>query len=292
MNEVVGATVRADEPVRTAQAPSEALEEHLDLVRVVVSQVAMHFPRHVDREELAGAGTVGLVEAGHRYDASRGVPFHRFAARRIRGAILDATRSADWAPRSVRAFARDLESTTEQLTGDLGRPPSQQELAHGMGTTTRELGRLQGRVHRSVLLALEPGTADGEDDRNLADGVVDTRHLDPSEELELRELHAHVRHAVTLLPDRHRLVIRYFLEGRSLAEPARLLGVTRSRVSQLRGEALAMLKAGIIARFGEGSAVPQPTAAGVAAPPAASLVAAAGATREWHMGPDSARLAA
>ncbi|MBA2496732.1 MAG: FliA/WhiG family RNA polymerase sigma factor, partial [Acidimicrobiia bacterium] len=80
------------------------IEGNLALVQHVVLQVAGHFPRHVDRGELARAGALGLVEAARRYDAERGVPFDRFAARRIKGAILDAVRAADWAPRSVRAL--------------------------------------------------------------------------------------------------------------------------------------------------------------------------------------------
>src|SRR4051812_39444941 len=59
------------------------IEAHLPLVNHVVVQVAVHFPRYVDRQELARAGALGLVEAAGRYDASRGVPFDRFAARRI-----------------------------------------------------------------------------------------------------------------------------------------------------------------------------------------------------------------
>src|SRR4051794_39225821 len=83
----------------TGSVPNKELqrliEDHLPLVRHVVSRVAVTFPRHVDREELATAGALGLVEAGQRYDESRGVPFDRFAAQRIRGAILDAVRAAD-----------------------------------------------------------------------------------------------------------------------------------------------------------------------------------------------------
>src|SRR6187200_1925040 len=86
---------------------ADVIEAHLPLVRHIVFQVAVHFPRHVDREELARAGTLGLVEAAQRYDEARGVPFQRFAAQRIRGAILDAVRAADWAPRSLRSTARN-----------------------------------------------------------------------------------------------------------------------------------------------------------------------------------------
>jgi RNA polymerase sigma factor for flagellar operon FliA len=142
----------------------EAIEEHLPLVRHIVFQVAVHFPRHVDREELARAGALGLVEAARRYDGSRGVPFQRFAAQRIRGAILDAVRAADWAPRSVRTLARTLESTAQQLASDLGRTPSPEEMAQAMETTPEQLQRLQERIHRSVVLALDHRVADDEDD--------------------------------------------------------------------------------------------------------------------------------
>src|SRR5918999_2661963 len=118
---------------------SALIEQHLPLVKHVVFQVAVHFPRHVDREELARAGALGLVEAARRYDESRGVPFERFAAQRIRGAILDAVRSADWAPRSVRNLARKMENTEQQLATDLGRAPTISEMADSLGMSKTEL---------------------------------------------------------------------------------------------------------------------------------------------------------
>ena len=132
----------AEVPARNADDELRArIEANLPLVRHIVFQVAVHFPRHVDREELARAGALGLVEAAHRFDESRGVPFNRFAAQRIRGAILDAVRSADWAPRSVRNSARAIDRTQQSLASDLGRAPSPTELADALGTTTEQLAR-------------------------------------------------------------------------------------------------------------------------------------------------------
>lgn len=241
------------------------IEQHLPLVRHIVFQVAVRFPRHVDREELARAGALGLVEAARRYDGARGVPFERFAAQRIRGAILDAVRAADWAPRSVRNLARTLEETTQQLASALGRPPTFDETAGAMSTTPEELARLNDRIHRSVVLALDHHLTDSPDDvHTLADTVTD-KGLEPSEALEQRELHAYLRDAVQLLPPRHRLVvIGYFLEGRSSGELARFLHITESRVSQLRSEALGMLRDAISAQYDDGTQVP-PRRAGIAA---------------------------
>ena len=242
---------------------AKTIEEHLPLVRHIVFQVAVHFPRHVDREELARAGALGLVEAARRYDESRGVPFDRFAAQRIRGAILDAVRAADWAPRSVRNLARKMENTEQRLATQLGRVPSLAEMADELNMSTAELTRLQDRMFRSVVLALEHEvTDDTDEDLTLVDVLCDRTALEPLEELESRELHAYLRDAVELLPERQRLVIvGYFLENKTSCELAEFLGVTESRISQLRSEALEMLKEGIEAQYDHD--VPAPAAEGV-----------------------------
>jgi RNA polymerase sigma factor for flagellar operon FliA len=237
-------------PATSDPVVADRIEEHLPLVRHIVFQVAVHFPRHVEREELARAGALGLVEAAHRYDDARGVPFNRFAAQRIRGAILDAVRAADWAPRSVRTVARTIEHAGNRLTSDLGRAPTHDELASEVHVAPAELTRLQSKINRSMVLALDHPVGD------VADELVtlgDTLCLDEpeiSEALERVELHAYLRDAMHLLPERHRLVVvGYFLEGRTSLSLAQLLGVTESRISQVRSEALAMLRDGIGAQY-------------------------------------------
>ena len=267
-----------------SQELSRLIEQNLPLVKHIVFQVAVHFPRHVDRDELARAGALGLVEAARRYDESRGVPFDRFAAQRIRGAILDAVRAADWAPRSVRTLARKLEMVEQRLATELGRVPSPVEMAEALGMTREELARLQDRMFRSVVLALEHEVnEDSDEDLTLVDVLTDRSSVEPLEELESRELHAYLRDAVNLLPERHRLVIvGYFLEGRTSQELARFLGVTESRVSQLRSEALQMLKEGIEAQYtGQATADPQQSVGRVARRKATYASAIAEAS-EWQ----------
>ena len=241
----------SNEQVRDTAELNEMIEANLPLVKHIVLQVAVHFPRHVEREELARAGALGLVEAARRYDETRGVPFDRFAAQRIRGAILDAVRAADWAPRSVRTLARKLEATEQRLASKLGRVPTTEEMAEALSMDTNELARLRDRMFRSVVLALEHEVSDDvDDDLTLVDVLVDQAAIEPSEELETRELHAYLRDAIALLPERQRLVIiGYFLEGRTSQDLARFLGVTESRISQVRSEAIQMLKEGIEAQY-------------------------------------------
>jgi RNA polymerase sigma factor for flagellar operon FliA len=245
------------ETKETTQDMSELIERNLPLVKHIVFQVAVHFPRHVERDELARAGALGLVEAARRFDDDRGVPFERFAAQRIRGAILDAVRAADWAPRSVRTLARKLEAVEQRLATELGRVPSLDEMAEALDMSTDELHRLQDRMFRSVVLALEHEvTDDVDEDLTLVDVLIDHSSVEPSEELENRELNSYLRDAIALLPERQRfVVVGYFLEGKTSQDLARFLGVTESRISQLRSEALLMLKEGIEAQY---SADPRP----------------------------------
>ncbi len=259
------------------------IEANLPLVKHIVLQVAVHFPRHVEREELARAGALGLVEAARRFDESRGVPFDRFAAQRIRGAILDAVRAADWAPRSVRTLARKLEATEQRLASRLGRIPTIEEMADALSMDTSELNRLRDRMFRSVVLALEHEVSDDvDDDLTLVDVLVDQAAVEPSEELETRELHAYLRDAIALLPERQRLVvIGYFLEGRTSQDLARFLDVTESRISQIRSEAIQMLKEGIEAQYLSRSG-PRPEPRGRSARRKAAYVDAISDRSEWH----------
>lgn len=236
---------------KDTQNITRLIEDHLQLVNHVVFQVAVHFPRHVDRDDLARAGALGLVEAAKRFDESKGVPFQRFAAQRIRGAILDAVRAADWAPRSVRALSRRLDAVEQRLANELGRVPSLNEMAEALDITKDELHRLQDRLFRSVVLAFEHLVTDAPDEElTLVDVLADPSVIEPSAELENRELHAYLRDAISLLPERQRLVIvGYFLQERTSQDLARFLGVTESRVSQMRTEALEALKAGIQAQY-------------------------------------------
>ena len=183
--------------------------------------------RHVDRDELARAGALGLVEAARRYDEARGVPFERL----LRSAF-EAPSSTPSAPPTGLPIptnaARQLEQAEQHLAAELGRMPDRNEVAEALDMRRDELDQLQHRRFRSVVLNLEHATPhEGEKDLTLVDLLADEDSIEPSAELELRELHSYLRDAIRLLPDRHRLVVvGSFLEGRTSQELADFLGVT------------------------------------------------------------------
>ncbi|WP_238993644.1 sigma-70 family RNA polymerase sigma factor [Nocardioides caldifontis] len=210
---------------------------HMALVGHLVRESLSRLPGHVSRDDLTSAGLAALVQAARSYDESRGVPFTRYATTRIRGAIIDELRGVDWASRSVRRRARELDETRSRLASELGRPATDQELAAATGLSVDEIAGNADDVSRASVMSLQ---GFGE---TPIDEVLPTRVPSPEERVEHNERVAYLVDAVALLPERLRAVIEgYFFAERPMAEIAAELGVSESRISQMRAEALVLLK--------------------------------------------------
>lgn len=227
---------------QTEEQVEQLVSDHLYLIQHIVHQLAVRYPRHVDRQELWSAGALGLVEAARRYDPASEVPFRHFARRRIRGAVIDSTRSRDWVSRSVRRNDRELQQAGHQFEQEHQREATDADLAELLGVDTDEVARRRADVERGTLLQLDRHAAgtDGDQVLSLADAVPTTA-VDglPEERLEQRDLIGTLRTAMERLPEPQRTVVeRYYLEDALLRDIADSLGVTEARVSQIRAEAI------------------------------------------------------
>ena len=227
--------------------------EHLPLAAFAVNAVAsrISLPAHVSRDDLLSCAHVALVEVARRFDPSAGATFATYALARLQGAVLDELRSGDWASRSVRAAARRTDAASDALAMTLGRPPTRDELAASLGVDKSELDALQMDVHRAVMVSIDAET--GSDGASL--DLPDTG--DSPERAVLRSERARTLHeAIRALPDRLDEVIeRNFFGDESLTDIARDLGVTLSRVSQMRARGLTLLHAAM-SEVWEGRPVP------------------------------------
>ncbi|MEU0555178.1 FliA/WhiG family RNA polymerase sigma factor [Dactylosporangium sp. NPDC006015] len=236
-------TSEAQTETRTSLNAAEldaAVRSHLPLVGHLVREMLGRLPTHVSREDLISAGMAALAHAAKGFDPSRGIPFGSFATTRIRGALLDELRGLDWASRSVRTRARKVETTTQELTAALGRTPTQAELAESLGVAPEELKAIGDDVQRAVVLSLQGFTA------GTAEDLVPERTPGPEDLILHREKIGYLHHAVNALPERLRYVVTaYFFQERPMTDIAAELGVTESRISQLRSEALVLLRDGL-----------------------------------------------
>ncbi len=205
--------------------------QYSPLVKYVAGRVRAGLPPSVESADLVSEGVIGLMDAIDKFDPDRGLQFQTYAVSRIRGAIIDSIRAADWVPRSVRTKVRDLDRVREELLVRLGRPPEDTELADAAGLPLSEVREVLGR----------PTSVASVDHDELAEIHDAGPRLDDAFEDEgMRDL---LMRAVRLLPERDQVIVAlYFFEGLTLAEIGRVLDVTESRVSQLRSRATRALQ--------------------------------------------------
>jgi RNA polymerase sigma factor for flagellar operon FliA len=229
-----------NDPTQSDASVTRLVEDNLALVGHLVREMLAKVPAHVSRDELSSAAMMALVVSAQGFDASRGVPFARFAAIRIRGALVDELRSMDWAARSVRGRAREVESVRSTLAATMGRTPRQDEVAATMGVSVSELDSINADLARASVLRLQ-GFAPETGAELLPDPAAGPEAL-----ILMREKLGYLHDAIAELPQRLQYVVtEYFFSNRQMADIAADLGVTESRVSQLRGEALKLLRDGM-----------------------------------------------
>ncbi|HLV26682.1 MAG TPA: FliA/WhiG family RNA polymerase sigma factor [Gemmatimonadales bacterium] len=220
------------------------LNEHLGLVHFIARQVQRGLSTEADFDELVSAGTLGLMAAHESFEPERGLAFSTFAAPRIRGSILDELRRQDHVPRSVRRKARELSRAREALASGLGREPSERELAEHMGVELKVLWQWEADVSSAAPVSLDQPRGD-DGSAEFSPTMLAPRSTDATVEDELtqeRELEL-MRDAVLGLKDQERTVLTlYYFEELRLHEIATVLGLTESRVSQIRSKAISRLR--------------------------------------------------
>lgn len=221
------------------------IEKHLYLVKIIAHQVAMNLPKHIDVEDLIGAGMVGLIESINRFDADRGVQFNTFASIRVRGAILDELRSMDWMTRSMRDKSNSLEKAYGVVERRFGRPAEADEVAKFMDVSIDELHSLLGEVAALSVISLDDmGIKGAEQGADMLECIVDPNAVDPFASAKLAELKRYVIESVESLPETEKVVIAlYYYEELTLKEIGKILDISESRVCQLHSQTIHRLKA-------------------------------------------------
>ena len=226
-----------------AAAPQRDLDalvrQHADLVKRIAYHLAGRLPPQVEVEDLIQAGMMGLLEAAQHYVTGRGASFETYAGIRIRGAMLDALRKLDWAPRSVHRKARAAAASLRAVEAVRGGEASDSEVAAHMGVSVTDYHQILQEALSCQLLRLN----DSEDGEESALERLRDDGPDPLEETVDDALRRAVVDTIERLPERERLVLSlYYEQELNLKEIGAVLKVTESRVCQLHGQALLRLK--------------------------------------------------
>ncbi len=230
---------RAYHSTRSPALRDRLVVHYAPLLRFVASRIAAALPRALDRADLTSEGSFGLLAAVERFDPDRGVRFESYARPRIHGAMLDGLRRMDWVPRTIRARAKLIDRTLDELAVSLERSPTDVEVAARLGLTLPELRASLQEVASMALLSLDATRPDDPDGECLRDSLAD-RDTAPVDGDAVRSA---VREALDALPERERrVVLLYHFEGFTLSQIGEILGVSESRVCQVHMAAVRKLR--------------------------------------------------
>jgi RNA polymerase sigma factor for flagellar operon FliA len=220
------------------------IEAHLPQVKFIVERIASRLPHTVDRDDLIGAGLLGLLDATAKYDPARGVQFKTYAELRVRGAILDSLRNLDWVSRSVRQRAREVEAAYSQLEKKHGRPAEEEEVAEALGMPLTEFQSLLSELRWLTVARLDEEEEEGRG--TLANQIPDDPTRTPAALFERAEEREQLSAAIERLPERERQVVAlYYMEELTMKEIGATLGITESRVCQIHTQAVLRLRAAL-----------------------------------------------
>jgi RNA polymerase sigma factor for flagellar operon FliA len=236
-------TTPAETAYEQAQEPDGSIKqlvlEHLELVRSIADHIHVGLHPAVSEEDLISAGTLGLVEAAHRFDPSHGVKFSTFAYHRVKGAMMDCLRQNDALGKSARKRLSRVRRAARGFRSEHGRPPRLAELAEAVELTEEAVLRCLSYEKWDSVGSLESTASGGQEEGTALARFVAADSETPLQKLQWKERVDRLCQAISDLPEREQqVIVMYYYEDLYMAEMAEVLGVSESRVSQLHTRAL------------------------------------------------------
>jgi RNA polymerase sigma factor for flagellar operon FliA len=222
---------------------NELVSQELSQVRHIACRIRERLPRHSRLEDLVNSGVLGLLEASQSFDSSKNVQFRTFAKFRIRGAMLDSLRAADWGSRSLRRRGREIVDARARLESTLGRLPSNSEIAKELDLETGHLDKILCQLHGLQVAQQVSRPTDLTEGVDVIESAPDLRGPDPFDLCLQAEMSAHLTEALSKLTAREQLIISlYYGDELLMAGIAEILGLAASRVSQILKATISKLK--------------------------------------------------
>ncbi|WP_110953247.1 FliA/WhiG family RNA polymerase sigma factor [Anaerosinus massiliensis] len=219
---------------RSPQIREKLVHIYLSLVNIIAGRIAISLPAYVDRDDLISSGFFGLLDAIERYEPNRGNKFETYAGVRIRGAILDSLRARDWLPVSLRQKIRKYEHVVNELEASFGRAATDQEIADKLGISIKDLSILLNQLNVATVIPLE---------EYVRTETVQGAMVNPSDNIEQKELQESLARAIDKLPDKEKLVVSlYYYDELTLKEISLILKLSEARISQLHTKAVFRLR--------------------------------------------------
>lgn len=227
----------------TPKLREQLIIEYSPLVKIVAGRLLMYLGNNVEFDDLVGYGVFGLIDAIDKFSLCKGVKFETYASLRIRGSIYDQIRKMDWIPRTIRQKQKNLDNAYKQLESQLGRCPTNKELADLLQISEEELENMQEQTKVANLVSLDEFMEQGSEVKFDASNHSNNNLGQPEKAIlkeEIKELL--VKSLDSLTENERKIIILYYYEEITLKEISAVIGVSESRISQLHTRALGKMK--------------------------------------------------
>lgn len=213
------------------------------MVRNVALQVRGIYSGFAQVEDVVSEGLLALMSSIDKFDPEKGVKFETYASKRIRGMVIDLARKQDWLPRNVRRRAKEIDQTTTELYYQLGRFPSEQEIANELGMTQAKYQKEVSNIALCNVLSLDALFEERELRGSRLELPSNDTQGQPEAALQEQELKHILVDAVRSLRKNEQIVLSlYYEKNLNMKEIAQIMEVSEPRISQLHARAIRKLK--------------------------------------------------
>jgi RNA polymerase sigma factor FliA len=228
----------------TEETRDRIVLDNLSLVKAIAVRVHENLPVHVDLDDLVHAGVLGLFDAVSKYNPETNVIFQSYAKHRIKGAILDSLRQADWASRDLRKRQKQVEAMTREFTARQGRTPTEAEIAEHLGVSVERWRRMSLELKNVSVMSTSALQTDSDNAAPVE--FPDLSDTQPDALCAREQMRSMLASAMKDLPQRYqKVVFLYYTNDMTMKEIGDVLGVNESRVSQIHKVALAKMGANL-----------------------------------------------
>jgi RNA polymerase sigma factor for flagellar operon FliA len=239
--------MQENKPALTEQEKEKIINDSLPFIKYTAYRLAQRLPPQLSVEDLISVGIIGLLDALQRYTEGR-VKLSTFTEYRIKGAMLDELRSQDWVPRSLKTKIGQIKKAHHQLEKELGRPPSEEEIAANLSITLDEYFRTLQSASNAVVFSFEDfkDRMYDDSDMDVTESIPDPNAKNPLELLVENSTKEALALLIEHLPEKEKLLLSlYYWEELTMKEIGKIMNLTEGRVCQLHSQALIRLKARI-----------------------------------------------
>jgi RNA polymerase sigma factor for flagellar operon FliA len=217
--------------------------QYIYLIKYVVGRIRVNLPTSIATDDIAGYGVEGLINAIDRFEPSKGARFETYALMRIRGTIIDKIRNQDWVPRGTRRRFKTIQNSILKLQMNLGRKPTNQEIANDLGMTKEKVESTLLEMDNNSLVSIYESRDGSGEGLEIIDTIEDSKSKDPSLELEEKDIKKELSMALSRLPEREKMIlVLYYHENMTLKEIGEAISISESRVCQLHAQAIMKLR--------------------------------------------------